>query len=354
MYRPNTTSCAALGTDPISHLTFLIRHPGRQIALRRALERVVRQGWVVLDAGCGALGLLAIMAAKLGAARAVGVDLGDLQIARLLAKENGVADRVDFVEGDLRHAPIPVQRCDLLVSMIYRNHPGLDRPQHQLVQRLVERHAHAATVVIPSEVHYSATGYAHAWPHLERRWLSARRTLTALHARAAAAWSSQANRRTAWAQHLVEVERQAGISLSAIRPLIDRSRLLPPTTPIARPRSWGPVGLAPPPGLKALTQPHRFATIDGSSRSGASSYPESVALAVVRPGRMNAVLWRQDLLFDDIVIRRTESLDLVNGARRVAPKNRVILSIRSNGRDGVPMSVEPGVAGGSASSPWSP
>jgi predicted RNA methylase len=41
------------------------------------------------------------MAAKLGARRAVGVDLGWLELARALAEANGVADRVQFLRRDL-------------------------------------------------------------------------------------------------------------------------------------------------------------------------------------------------------------------------------------------------------------
>lgn len=62
-----------------------------------------RQGrpWSVLDLGCGS-GILAIAAAKLGATRVVAVENDGMALiyARENAVRHGVADRVDFVEGD--------------------------------------------------------------------------------------------------------------------------------------------------------------------------------------------------------------------------------------------------------------
>ena len=64
------------------------------LALRLALSSGVRPSSSVLGAGCGSLGILAIMAARLGARRVVGVDLGRLELAQALAEENGVAGQV--------------------------------------------------------------------------------------------------------------------------------------------------------------------------------------------------------------------------------------------------------------------
>lgn len=47
----------------------------------------------MLDDGCGSLGVLAMMAAKLGAKRAVGTDFGKLPMAQERAGGNQVADR---------------------------------------------------------------------------------------------------------------------------------------------------------------------------------------------------------------------------------------------------------------------
>jgi SAM-dependent methyltransferase len=62
----------------------------------------VKPGDVVYDLGCGD-GRLVIAAAKRGAAKAVGVDIDPERIsqAREKAQKAGVADKVQFIEGDL-------------------------------------------------------------------------------------------------------------------------------------------------------------------------------------------------------------------------------------------------------------
>src|SRR5580693_9040061 len=83
----------AAGGSPLGHMMLLVRAPERILALRLAMSSAVASSKVVLDAGCGSLGVLAIMAARLGARRVVAVDIGRLDAARALAEENGVADR---------------------------------------------------------------------------------------------------------------------------------------------------------------------------------------------------------------------------------------------------------------------
>jgi SAM-dependent methyltransferase len=67
----------------------------------------VHKGDVVYDLGCGD-GRIVIAAAKLGASRAVGVDINPERIAEANknAKAAGVADRVKFIQGDLFTVPI--------------------------------------------------------------------------------------------------------------------------------------------------------------------------------------------------------------------------------------------------------
>lgn len=67
----------------------------------------VSEGDVVIDAGCGS-GILAIIAAKMGASKVYGVDAADdtVEVASANAEANGVSDRTEFFEGDL-FEPLP-------------------------------------------------------------------------------------------------------------------------------------------------------------------------------------------------------------------------------------------------------
>ncbi|NLC08001.1 MAG: 50S ribosomal protein L11 methyltransferase [Syntrophomonadaceae bacterium] len=83
----------------------------------RALERYIRGGELVADVGTGS-GILAIAAAKLGAAEVLAVDLD--QLATSIAAENirlnGVADRVRVLTGDLLEPLADRQGFDLIVG----------------------------------------------------------------------------------------------------------------------------------------------------------------------------------------------------------------------------------------------
>ena len=85
------------------------------------LERHLRPGDRVLDLGSGS-GILAIAAARLGAARAVGIenDPDANPVARRNAERNAVARVVEFVEGDAGNLAPLLGPADLLLSNILR------------------------------------------------------------------------------------------------------------------------------------------------------------------------------------------------------------------------------------------
>lgn len=90
-------------------------HPTTRLAMRW-LEAQIRGGETVIDYGCGS-GILAIAALKLGAARAIGVDI-DPQ-ALLAARRNAVQNRVaaEFAAADAGTPPA----ADLVVANILAN-----------------------------------------------------------------------------------------------------------------------------------------------------------------------------------------------------------------------------------------
>jgi ribosomal protein L11 methyltransferase len=85
------------------------------------LERWLRPGDSVLDLGSGS-GILAIAAAKLGAARAIGIesDPEANSVAGRNAERNHVTDGVRFVEGDAGDLAPLLGPVDLVLSNILR------------------------------------------------------------------------------------------------------------------------------------------------------------------------------------------------------------------------------------------
>lgn len=89
-------------------------HPSTQLCLR-LLEEHLQPGWSVADVGTGS-GILAVAAAKLGAARVLAVDHDPLaaEVARANAAHNGVAEAVSVVVGNLLD-PVPAP-VDLILA----------------------------------------------------------------------------------------------------------------------------------------------------------------------------------------------------------------------------------------------
>ena len=85
------------------------------------LSRLLRPGERVLDLGSGS-GILAIAAIKLGAARAIGIEIDPEanEVAARNAARNGVSDRVEFLEGDAATLAPLVGPADVLLSNILR------------------------------------------------------------------------------------------------------------------------------------------------------------------------------------------------------------------------------------------
>jgi SAM-dependent methyltransferase len=97
----------------VHHL--LLSDRERLRAVRHALRETVRPGAVVVDLGAGT-GILGLLALKAGAGRIYAIERHPIvKMARALAAENGVADRVRFVKGDSRRVRLP-ERADLIVS----------------------------------------------------------------------------------------------------------------------------------------------------------------------------------------------------------------------------------------------
>lgn len=74
-------------------------------------------GSVVVDVGCGS-GILAIIAAKLGAAKVYAVDAADgtVEVGSANARAHGVAEKVQFSQGDMFEPLDPDLKADVVIG----------------------------------------------------------------------------------------------------------------------------------------------------------------------------------------------------------------------------------------------
>jgi type I protein arginine methyltransferase len=94
---------------------FLLAQNGRLDKLREAISSRVQAGNVVLDLGTGT-GILAFFACLAGARRVYAVERGPvIEVARLLARENGFGDRVVFLDGISQDLDLP-ESVDVILS----------------------------------------------------------------------------------------------------------------------------------------------------------------------------------------------------------------------------------------------
>lgn len=92
-----------------------VRDSRRNDAFRRAFREILRGGEVVLDLGCGT-GILGLLALECGAGRVIAVDRSVmLDVARRVAEENGVADRIRHVRAESTDLILDEQ-VDVVVS----------------------------------------------------------------------------------------------------------------------------------------------------------------------------------------------------------------------------------------------
>jgi SAM-dependent methyltransferase len=306
------------GSSPLVHMMLLAGAPERILALRLAMTSVIGPSSVVLDAGCGSLGVLAIMAARLGARRVVAVDRGRLDAARALAEENGVAGRIEFRQCDLADLPAATGSFDVILGMVYHNEPRRDLAQQQLMAGLATRLAHPGTAFIPGTVRYTVAGYDSARPDP---------TDNTLHDR----WDSAVGR----------AEALTAITMAAIRqfPSPDYATVMAQLSPQPSPRAARTRRALAGPDMTLLTSRALFTQISYADPATAAAYPPALALPVTAPGRLDTTIWRQDLTFGDLLIRRTETSHPLTPPHDVQPGDTAILSTDGGWGQAIPLAI---------------
>jgi len=114
----------ASAVDLLRYHGSLLADKVRTQTYRDAIESTVAKNDVVLDIGCGS-GILSFFAARAGAKRVYAIDEGPvIELARTLAKDNGLADRIVFINAVSLDATID-EKIDVIVTETMGN-TGLD------------------------------------------------------------------------------------------------------------------------------------------------------------------------------------------------------------------------------------
>jgi ribosomal protein L11 methyltransferase PrmA len=110
----------------------MIADRARTGAYRRALEKVVKPGHVVVDIGAGA-GPMAIFACRLGARKVYAIESEEvIELARQVARDNGCAAQIEFIRDLSTNVTLP-EKADVIVADVHGALPFYSRGVESLI-----------------------------------------------------------------------------------------------------------------------------------------------------------------------------------------------------------------------------
>ncbi|MFV2012583.1 MULTISPECIES: 50S ribosomal protein L11 methyltransferase [unclassified Micromonospora] len=273
--------------------------------VQRAVRSAVRTGDRVLDAGTGS-GLLALVAADAGAAEVVAVDRHHVGMAERIARHNGAADRITFVESDL--ADLDPEdlggRFDVLLGMIHTNNPLLDEERSRLVVELRRRFGTADCRVLPGEVRYLATGCDRLDWDLPTELADLAQVAETL--QGAYGWDFQP---------LVDAVRD-GVATRSARPAKG-------VAPAWRSPTRSGALRFPRNDVRLLTAAEDWVTVDYQAPPF-DGFPDQVRLTTTAAGRLTGVIWTQQLRYAGAPLWTSESYSPLGGPRHVDPGQELV------------------------------
>jgi predicted RNA methylase len=283
------------------HIRLLSRWD-RAVGLNRALHSAVEQGNLVFDAGCGS-GILSLLAVRHGASKVIGIDHDPVDLALDLAEENKLSDYIVYIQADLRKLMLEeyLGKVDVLIAMIYNNDPRRDELQSSIIYDLQKKYLKPQGRILPDRVRYLA--YACDWPayDIQTQLFRLERDIAEMQGR----YELSFNSLTPW------LRKQVDIKFFPVRNFQN-----------------GRIG-----GSEkiSLSIPVLFCEVD--YYKNLCSYPSSFTIDIASPGRLNAIVWIQELWYRDILVFSNETLSYVLNAKTVKPGDMVTAAIDDEWRE---------------------
>lgn len=152
---------ASILPETLAYHSKILSDGPRVDALRRAVEMYVRPSTRFLDVGSGT-GVWAILAAKLGAARVTAVEMEEslIPVIYKLAQENGVADRVEIIHGNIDDVILD-ERFDVIVGELFADDVFGAKTTNSMM-RIRDRFLADGGIIIPQHIRLFAAPTA---PH---------------------------------------------------------------------------------------------------------------------------------------------------------------------------------------------
>lgn len=284
----------AVGNNPYEHFYLLKETRERTLSLKDIMAGIIKPGMSVLDLGTGALGNLAIMAAKMGATRVVGVDCGNVNMARKLAEENNV--NVEFIQQDFKDLDLDGETFDVILGMIYVHEPWFNDGQQISFKKCVEKFGHKNTILVPDHVEYTGTGCGFGDINAQDLY-----------------------------NDISLVEEDSGITLNYLRNP-DNFYYKKFLMASQMPRAIGDV-VKEFAVYEALTDPVRLAYIDYTSDHALEERPKTLELKVIGDGWLTAIKWDMAIMHKDKLIRKAGHPSQILNPRKVVKGEVITISI---------------------------
>jgi SAM-dependent methyltransferase len=132
----------------LNHHRLMLADGPRMQTYQQAIEAVVRPGMRVMDLGTGT-GILAMWAARAGAEVVAVEPHAIIEVAKRLASDNGLADKITFIRADSQQLTLPAP-VDLVITECMGNFFVTD--EMQPVLRDLKRHLAPGGTTLPRRI----------------------------------------------------------------------------------------------------------------------------------------------------------------------------------------------------------